>query len=83
MVIRFNFTAIVRVINEVTSGDGSEDDPYKIAVREDAGTITLHFEFEFPPSTSLINVRCQTSDGTASKYIVLCICTFSHVVILL
>ena len=67
MVMRFNFTATVRVINETTSGDGSENNPYKITVREDAGIITLCFEFGFPPNTSLIDVICQTSDGTASK----------------
>ena len=73
----------MRFINETDSGDGSEDDPYKITVREDAGIIILHFEFEFPPNKSEIDVRCQTSDGTASKYIVHCICTFSHAAILL
>jgi len=58
----------VRVVNETTRGNGSVFYPYKITVREDAGTIILCFEFEFPPNKSEIDVRCQTSDGTASKW---------------
>ena len=68
-------TVSVRVVNDTSTGDGSQNYPFKITVREDAGTIFLFFEFEFTPTVPYIYVRCQTSDGTASK---LCNVCYAH-----
>jgi len=46
---------------------GTRDNPIKINVKEDEGTIVLCYSFTFPSGVNLITGQCQTMDGTASE----------------
>ena len=45
---------------------GTINNPIKINVKEDQGTIVLCYLFTFPSGVDLITGQCQTMDGTAS-----------------